>query len=314
MGKEGGRERLFRILGKERFLNRDQSLPQDWRTDLSREKCQRLVDLQEDLQDESPNHLLNRKSPEGTVQAYSGVMTDPGWRVTHEAFMWDVTGACKDGIQRLRAGARCSKSVPIPHALVSVDYPTDIGMCIEGNRPRSPLDQIHISGKHSTATRLDGAIMRFMEPLTAVCPLSASGPVGNRKTFAEELDRRLTKHWHALRFVMDATQGRRQKGITAPVFSAAVKAFYYFPEPERKERLARFLFVLVTGRSVASDEVAATLLRDYLMVHHPHHNGSGQSRQLVHLRTQRAIELFMSCKEDIERSSVVKTEVYPLSD
>jgi hypothetical protein len=127
------------------------------------------------------------------------------------------------------------------------------------------------------------------------------------------LDRYLSKHWKAIKFAVGNYTGRAKvKGVTiAPVFAPIARAYY----TQEEDLLQRFRAVVVTGESESSKELAAVVLRNYLIAGRDRGLSSraGVDRYTIYKKTEVALKAFIEGRH-IERLGQMTTEVelFPL--
>jgi hypothetical protein len=103
---------------------------------------------------------------------------------------------------------------------------------------------------------------------------------------------------------------KKQYISSAPVQAAIVLAHF---NNENENRLIFFCHVLNTGLIESNDDKAAILIRDFLSSNHHVNRLGGKSREIVCLKTQRAIKAFCD-KEKISNLICPKSTIYTIPD
>lgn len=178
------------------------------------------------------------------------------------------------------------------------------------------IDQGNVRRRHEIVAmsgrgHLVGSNGKMVEAMSTRMMVGNAGTKGYLS--AEGLSRFLESHHEAIHFAIQACEGhKKQRGVhVAPVLAAVARASYHLTA-EQKDRLRRFVEVLMTGFASSDDERPAILLRNFLLSPLKH-GGSRNSNQagMIYAKTTRAIKAFIG-REPITKLVEPVEDIYPL--
>lgn len=241
---------------------------------------------------------INRSLKEGRVEQFASDMRGGKWTTCPMPISFYEDGSLADGQHRLFAVIEAKTAVLF---IVLRGLSKQDGLNIDTGSPRSVVDNAKISGLDPT---LNNRLVAYSWAIERG-ERNSIIPPSNSATIAV-----VNKHRKAVEFIV--ANGPKGKGIAnAAVCGAVGRAFYH---EQDLTRLARFGAVLSSGITAETGDVAAQVLRNYLIDQVVKGRSIGGSTQVwrdAFLRTQHAVRLFMK-REPIKILRSVKDEEYPL--
>ena len=216
----------------------------------------------------------NRRREPRRVRKYANDIFNGHWHVINNGIGFYEDGTLADGQHRLEAVVECEKTVPMivvygvdPSAMVAID---------EG-RPRSNTDVGKLMGLNTSNTAMSTA--NYMLEYYNV-----KGTMSRGDTMAF-----FSRHENAINSVISMfTGGSRPKGILiAPVLAAISRAWYTV----NRDRLAEFCRILNTGMTSNESDIAALVLRNFLI--RKMSENTGGAREEKYRKTESAIVHFL---------------------
>lgn len=250
----------------------------------------------------------NRNVVNIRVEQFAAMMKRGDWLVTGQGIIFNEKGELIDGQHRLMAIVLAG--VPV-HLLVVRDVIHRAQLVMDQGTRRTPHDQIKLR---------EGIEVLPIHVAVAKQMIASVGGAGSktrdlRMTDIQLLDRFYMHHHKAIEFAVSTYWGKSSvRGITiAPVFAPVARAFYNHPQ----HVLRRFVDVVVTGESVAEDELPAVALRNYLIAGRDRGLSSMgyKDRRSTYCKTEVALKAFIKGTK-IQRLYQMTTEVelFPLPE
>ena len=239
----------------------------------------------------------NRPMRDSKVSLYAQDMKHGRWRLTHEAIAFDPAGVLIDGQHRLWA---------VIEANVAVEFLVVRGFDLETQRfigdaaPRSVVDVLKLADPDSGVSAYRVAAARRMS-------------IGVRTQVhmtRQELIEFMAKHDKALDFAInDALTNKRVMRATPASVAAALGRAYY---EEDLDRLREFGAIMLGALPKNEDDVAAHILRSWLMAGAPEYGVRVSKDLLIYMKVQRAIMAFIG-REHIKSIYAMKDEAWALT-
>jgi tellurite resistance protein len=236
----------------------------------------------------------NRPHKPKFIATLAEAIKDGKWKQTHQGIAFDPKNTLLDGQNRLWACIEAGKSILVQ---VTFNEPTENRKWIDGNQPRSPMDLLRLDG-YNWVQSIHSAIIKAL----------AGRSYDTQRMRADQLSFFADNYGEGIRFVMDATHGKKVKRVTgATVLACCVRAYY--KRGVSRERLRQFLEILISGQSNGASDSAVILLRNRLIACVDANNR--MTRDIIHRLTERAIQNFLS-NQEMKSLRAVDKEIYSL--
>lgn len=230
------------------------------------------------------------------VEKHATAMRDGLWRLTHQGICFTDTGRLADGQHRLWAIVESQTAVRLA---VTRGMSEAAFQALDQGRVRSIAD---LSAEGWITTMIVGAARAM-----------ARGPgQGHWTLFDDRVPQLLLPFIHdhegALKYVVSLRgTNNRQRGtslLIAAVMGCLARASYHLP----KDRMERFVEIIITGETDNPEERAVILLRDILL---GRGSANSRSRTMIYQKCQRALKAFLE-KDPIKILIALEEDVFPL--
>jgi hypothetical protein len=241
---------------------------------------------------ESNTH--NRPHKPRLIAELSEAIKAGKWKQTHQGIAFDPKGTLLDGQNRLWSIIESARAVPIS---VTFNEPMECQKYIDVGHGRTPTDLLRLAG-YEWVGALQAAIIKA---------LAKDGQRRSRLR-TDELVSLADSYGDGIRFILEATRGRRIKGVTqAPLLAVCVRAHY--KRGVSRERLRQFVEILINGQQNGAGDIAVILLRNRLLTCTDTRNRV--TREIIHGLTERALQAFIG-SEEIKSLRGADKELFPL--
>lgn len=248
------------------------------------------------LERDKPMHH-NRPISESLVAKYADDMKNGRWKEHHQGIAFGPDDEILDGQHRLWA---IMESGTTQSMLVTLNMSLEAQRTVDDHKKRSVGDvmAIEMGSTYIVSTVHIATGNRMMHGNQHLQPPSRSTSMSY-----------LTQHFAAIDFAVQSFGGKKMRGVTrAPVIAPMARAWYSYPH----ERIVEFAKVLVTG--VYQDrqkDMAALLLRDYLIKLVTQNKRIQASAELVYMKAERALYAFLT-NQPIGRLIEAGSELFPI--
>lgn len=231
------------------------------------------------------------------VERYAEAMRTGRWKLSPQGVAFTDTGKLADGQHRLWAIVQSETAVRLA---VTRGMSEDAYVALDQGRVRSISD---VSGLPWATPRLVGAARSM-----------ARGPGQGHWTLFDDREPELllkfiTKHETALRYICDmGTDSPRRAGfgvLKAPVLGCLARASYHVP----KNRIERFVDILVTGEINAEAERGVLHFRDMLLG--LGRAGASATRTATYQKCQRALKALLD-EDPLRYIVALEADIFPL--
>ena len=233
----------------------------------------------------------NRPIRDGRVSQYAGDIKAGHWRFTHQGICFDRNGTLIDGQHRLYAVLEANRPARMA-VWVGMDPATHA--FIDEGLSRSVVDVLRLSGNGNISPYKAAAARRMVIGVRTFVTLSRQDQID----FIKEHDKALT-------FVIEEVFQKRkvQRVMPAPVGAVMARAFYH----EDHDRLIEFGAIILDGITSSQKDVAAVLLRSWLLAGTPTDRSVSVAREaLIYMKAQRALVAFIAGEQ--------MRNLYPMRD
>lgn len=226
------------------------------------------------------HNTCNRKINESLVNDYANDMKNGKWALTHQGLAFYENGDIADGQHRLKAVIKSGKTIMF---LVAFGVQDDAKPNIDRNKPRSNLDSIKIGGLGDWINK------QHISVINAIDSFYCSG--SSKRVSVHKLVHYGNQIKQPLIDGCSLFLSHKRLINTAPVVSAVVLSLQNGTDFEKIKSFSCILNEGITKNN--NEDVTVIKLREFLLSA-TSANNHYSSRFECHLKTQRAIQAFVS--------------------